>query len=262
LYLGFDNLFAVYRVGGQEAAVNLALDFAVPAANLITAMPSPGKYKANRKATAEAISDLLESSDYSSLSLPPSGYYCLSPMSYFCSPGMCWCGPASGVSIGRYYRDRGGVDYDNLPDDLNMYWFLFYSMKTYNHGGYTYGWDYGPGFLAMTTAYGYSNFEYYVDTWPTHSDYEHIVAYINSGWPTALCAFQFAPELRGDAHQGGHYFPPSGGHFVAIKGYQFPYSASVPYSIICTDSYSGSNFLYLPSAYSHHHPGLLLSIAG
>jgi hypothetical protein len=242
LYLGFDNLFAVYQAGRQEVVVNLVFDFAIPAANLTAAMPSPEVYKANKKATGEAVSKLLESSDYNSLSLPESGYKWL-PMVYYCESGKCSCGPASGVSIGWYYRTRTsqyGPQYPNLPSTrAAMYDRLYVTMKT-NSGG-TWPWNYGPGFVDMADDH-YDNFHYYNDWWPSHSDYEKIVSYINRDWPLGICATRFNNELRGD-YLGN--FPPSEGHCMAIKGYRFPYSGSVQYSIICTDSYSHSNWLYL-----------------
>jgi hypothetical protein len=239
LYLGFDNLFAVYQAGRQEVAVNVLFDFAIPAANLTAAMPSPEVYKANKKATGEAVSKLLESSDYNSLSLPESGYNRLN-MRYYCESESekCCCGPASGVSIGRYYRVY--QEYDALPADDDMYDELYVSMKT-DSNCVTWPWNYGPGFVDMADDH-YDNFHYYNDWWPSHGDYENIVNWIDRGWPTALCAEHFDDELRGDPNGK---FPPSGGHCIAIRGYLFPYSGDVQYSIICTDSLSHSNWLYL-----------------
>jgi hypothetical protein len=256
LYLGFDNLFAVYQAGRQEVAVNLVFDSAMPAANLTAAIPSPEEYKANKKATGEAISELWENSDYMSLSLPTRGYRCLT-MSYYNGCGLgnygyeCGkCGPCSGVSIGRYYRLWKG--YGDLPDDNDMYDRLYDLMKADTYGGTVYKWDYGPGFVAMTkdpdgnpaTNDGYNNFHYYGDSWPTHGEYENIVSYIKRGWPIALLAAHFDDELEGDPI-GYPDWPPSGGHWIAIKGYKFPYSGSVQYSIICTDSYLPADWLYL-----------------
>jgi len=255
LYLGFDNLFAVYRTAGQEAAVNLVFDFAIPAANLTAAMPSPEVYKANKEATREAISDLLESSDYSSLSLPPSGEYSL-PMYYYSNSTThkTACGPCSGVSIGWYYKTRSGSygpSYPNLPPTKEaMYDRLFTCMGTDSNGG-TWPWNYGPGFIAMTedpdgnpATPGYDNFEYYSVFWPSHAYYANIVSWINRGWPTAVCATTFYYELEGDPPGGGDW-PPAGGHCIAIKGYKFPYNGNVQYSVICTDSYCSANRLYL-----------------
>ena len=241
LYLGWDHLFAVYQAGRQEVAVNLVFDFAIPAASLKAAMPSPEVYKANKKVTGEAISDLLESSDYNSLSLPSRGFYYL-PMGYYSEPGQRYCGPCSGVSIGEYYRDHKWPGYGDLPDNEEMYEYLWYSMKAYKYGGNVYAWDYGPGFLDMADYYGYSNFEYYGDYWPSHGDYANIVSYINNGWPTALGAMRFDDEISGDP-PGGADWPPDGGHWVAIRGYRYPYRGA--YSIICTDSYTKASWLYL-----------------
>ena len=103
LYLGFDNLYAVYNAGRQEIAVDLKFDGATPAANLTATMPSPEEYKANKQATREANPQLLESSDYNLLASGSSDYNWL-PMEYYCV-GSCSCAPSSGVSIGQYYRE-------------------------------------------------------------------------------------------------------------------------------------------------------------
>ncbi len=255
LYLGFDNLFAVYRVGEQEAAVNLVFDFAIPAANLTAAMPSPEVYKANKKATGEAMSDLLESSDYSPLSLSGSGCYAL-PMTHYSEGDRKWCGPCSGVSIGWYYRTRFigyGPPYPDLPSTREaMYDRLFDCMGTDSNGS-TWPWNYGPGFVAMTedpdgnpaTNDGYDNFHYYWLFWPSHDDYENIVNWINRGFPTAVSAARFNDELQGDP-PGDPDWPPPGGHFVAIKGYRYyVYGGNERYQVICTDSYCYADWLYL-----------------
>ena len=241
LYLGFDNLFAVYQAGGQEVAVNLVFDFAIPAASLTAAMPSPEEYKAKKKATGEAISDLLESSGYSSLSLPEMGSNSLE-MEYYrgCGSGgqghKCYaCGPCSGVSIGRYYREE--EEYGNLPDDNPMYDRLYDSMGTNSNGG-TLPWNYGPGFVDMADDY-YDNFHYYNDWYPTHGEYENIVNWIDRGWPTALCAARFDDDVFGTPG-----WPPDGGHCIAIKGYYY-WQAIPLYMIRCTDSYLPANNLYL-----------------
>jgi len=244
LYLGFDNLFAVYQAGQQEVAVNLAFDFAISAASLTAAIPSPEVYKANKKVTGEAISELLEGSDYSSLSLPGSGYYWL-PMVHYSELERRACGPDSGVSIGWYYKTRTsgyGPQYPDLPSTREAMYDRLYACMGTDSNGNTWSWNYGPGFVAMTQESGYDNFYYYGDYWPSHGDYENIVSWINRGWPTALLAARFNYELKGD-YLGN--FPPPGGHCIAIKGYKFPYNANVQYSIICTDSYSHSDSLYL-----------------
>jgi len=246
LYLGFDNLYAVYQIGQQEVAENVLFDFAIPVSNLTAAMPSPEAYKAGKKETGEAIakamSGLLPGSGYSPLSLPSSGYKVL-PMTYYCGCGTsgqtcCCCGPSSGVSIGRYWRDytgRGG-----LPSDITMYANLYVSMKTRASDCWTTNANYGPGLVSVLQSSGWA-YSYIADSLVTHGDYENIVNYINAGCPTALSATHWQNALQKD----GGSWPPPGGHFIAIKGYLFPYSATVQYSIICTDSYSHSNSLYL-----------------
>jgi alpha-tubulin suppressor-like RCC1 family protein len=176
--------------------------------------------------------------------------------------GLCWCGPSSGVSIGRYYREQKG--YWNLPancsDGLNktdcsydtscyypMYCALYDDMQTYCSAcqGPTYTYNYGPGFIKMTREAGYYNFGFVDHVYTNPNDwanwYMYITSAIDHGWPTALCA-KFNPELEGDE---GVNFPPSKSHLIAIKGYEYPYSEAVPRAIICTDSYSGSDNLYL-----------------
>jgi hypothetical protein len=128
LFLGFDNLFAVYQAGRQEVAVNLAFDFAMPASNLtaIATLPSPEEYKANKEATERARPEVLASyistaqstrgDIYNELNMSTwckscySGYSCNPPLS---SEGkkVCWCGPTSGVIIGHYYKDEEGYSY-------------------------------------------------------------------------------------------------------------------------------------------------------
>jgi hypothetical protein len=235
LYLGFDNLFAVYQAGQQEVAVNVPFDFAIPASNLTAAMPSPEVYKANKKATGEAISKLRESSGYNSLSLPSSGCNCL-PMTYYCGCGCC-CGPSSGVSIGRYFRD---YKFYNLPSDCQMYAALYALMQTRASDCWTTNGNYGSGLIAMLESSGYPF--HYVGWVPLDSNYANIVTTIDAGWPTAMSASHWHNALQKD---GSGSWPPPGGHFIAIRGYLFPYSANVQYSIICTDSYSHSNSLYL-----------------
>lgn len=249
LYLGFDNLYAVYQAGQQDVAVNLKFDSAIPAANLKAAMPSPEEYKANKKATGEAVSELLGGGDYNLLSLPPSGDESLE-MEYYCGCGPCYpeckccmCGPSSGVSIGRYYRDIRG--YDDLPGDDDMYDDLYDYMGAYEGDGAIEHEDYGPGFVEMTEECGYDNFSYFEDSYPSAADYENIVNAIDNGWPVALCGNRFQDELVGPEEGEHEEWPPSGKHIVVIKGYLYPFEPSGEYSIICTDSHCKANWLYL-----------------
>jgi len=241
LYLGFDNLFAVYQAGRQEVAVDLKFDFAVPASNLKAAIPSPEDYKANKKATQEAKPELLDISS-AQASVMPRGLVMLEAkyleMDPYCSG---WCGPASGVSIGRYYRDE--CDYDDLPSNANMYSELYQLMGTAFWYWLT-GWgatmpaDYGPGFVAMTEDHGYDNFSYYYDAILTGGDYWNRVADINSGWPIALGSLI---QLN--------YYPgaPDVGHWVAIRGYLYYQYSGEPIEtwVRCTDSYVCSDTVWI-----------------
>jgi len=257
LYLGFDNLFAVYEAGQQEVAVNLKFDSAIPASNLKTAMPSPEDYKAAKKTTGEANPELSGGGDYNLLSRPSAGANYLQSMSYYTEGQKYWCGPCSGTSIGRYYRDRNPIVYGNnynlLPDDdEDMYDYLYDSMEAdicefFLPWGCVSPFTYGDGFIEMTEDPdngGYDNFIYIEDWLPSHDDYWNIVDAIDSGWPTAVCAVLFNDELGGDP-QGGSDWPPDVPHWVAIKGYYYPYYSGGEYSIICTDSYCKANWLYL-----------------
>jgi len=240
LYLGFDNLFAVYRVGGQDVAMNLAFDFAIPASDLTAAMPSPEDYKANKEATQEAKPELLDSSRPQS-PVMPRGLVMLEAkyleMDPYCSG---WCGPASGVSIGRYYRDE--CDYGDLPSNANMYSELYQLMGTAFWYWLT-GWgatmppDYGPGFIAMTEDHGYDNFSYAYDAILTGGDYWNRVADINSGWPIAL----------GSLLQLNYPGAPDVGHWVAIRGYLYYQYSGEPIEtwVRCTDSYVCSNTVWI-----------------
>lgn len=254
LYLGWNNLFAVYQADRQEVAMNLLFDRATPVANLTSAMASPEDYEAARKATGEALSDLSGSSDYSSLSLPQFGYKTVY-MTYYGYPGdcgcgsggqghlCCMCGPSSGEAIGKYYRtqvdrNKDGVkDYAGLPGDNNTYDRLYDTMGA-DSNGEIWPWNYGPGFVAMADDY-YSNFNYYSVFWPSHGYYENIVSWINLGWPTAICATQFA-----DDKSANQQFPPSGGHCVAIRGYYYDQPMS-RYWVVVVDSFSKQNALFL-----------------
>jgi hypothetical protein len=254
LYLGSDNLFAIYPAGQQEVAVDLKYDFAMPASNLaaIDTMPSPEEYKANKEATDQARPEVMESSI---LTAQSTLYNCLDMSEYClwwcyggyygCNPPLyngqqvCWCGPSSGVSIGYYYKYTRG--YSNLPSDCWMYRELFNDMKTDSTTGVTSIYNYGPGFIKMAQDHGYYNFWYYYYVFPPLNYYWTIVSYINSGWPTAMCATVFYEDVTVPPVAN---WPPKKSHFVVIKGYQSPY-VGYQHVVICTDSYSPSNWLYL-----------------
>lgn len=221
LYLGFDNLFATYEVDQQEVAVNQIFDFAIPASNLKTELPSPEAYKAAKRATREAKPKLLGNSGYKSLWW----------MEHYADSetGRDWCGPCSGVSIGRHYRDHEG--YDDLPYyDWNMYDWLSYYMGA---PGPVPPGAYGPAFVDMTQTFGYNNFSYDRDWYASHSDYWNRVDDIDNHWPIALECPHFYPTDDWD--------PPGGPHWIAIKGYYY----GSEYEIECTDSYRGRDSLWL-----------------
>ncbi len=259
LYLGFDNVFAVYQAGGQEVAVDLKFDFAMPASNLtaIVPMPSPKEYKANMEAADQAKREELADSIPTAQTL---SYYWLTMYHWCndycadCNPdNYCWCGPSSGVSIGRYYKEQRG--YTRLPDagpeQCQMYLRLFTTMGTSCTTGGTTTTNYGPGFVAMTKdpngdgnpSDGYGNtFSHVTVKYPSNY-YPTIKNYINSGWPTALRAYRFYDDITGNPD-----FPPSAAHYVAIKGYydNFLWNNHVYERVlICTDSDSRADWLYL-----------------
>ena len=252
LYLGFDNLFAVYQAGGQEVAVNLLFYFAVPAANLKAAMPSPEVYKANNEAIELSRPEQLQGTGDNALLLSRGNAKNLT-MEPYCESGRCYCGPSSGVSIGWYYREE--KEYSNLPK--NLYCITY---------GWDYEWCYNPmydelvdcwgkdhpiwpgdywdGFECMTEGAGYYNFNCVIDSWPTAGDYWNRVADINNGWPIALFCWNFYYLENPDQDTP---------HWMAIMGYQYPYQhptrGTIQYAIVCTDSWrlgkTGYGYVYL-----------------
>lgn len=240
LYLGFDNLFAVYQAGGQEVAVNLIADFAIPASNLKTAMPSPEVYKTNNEAIELSRPEQLQGTGDNALPLASSTYKFL-PMSPYCGsgPGNCWCGPCSGVSIGWYYKTRSsqyGPQYDALPDSKGEMYDELVDCWGKDHP--IWPGDYWDGFECMTEGAGYYNFNCDIDSWPTAGDYWNRVADINNGWPIALFCWNFYYLEEPDQDKP---------HWMAIRGYLYPYQGK--YAIHCTDSWrlgeTGNGYLYL-----------------
>jgi hypothetical protein len=205
LYLGFDHLYALYNVEQHVIGVNLVFKYAVPASDLKTQMPSPEEYKARKQATSEASPRLLLSSGYKTLT-----------MSYYCASGRCSCGPASGVSIGRYYRDVQDYD-DLLYPNSDMYDYLYDSMNTGAMG--TFPQYYGPGFVDMTEDCDYDNFSYANDWYVTGGDYWYRVSDINNGWPIGLAI-------------GSEW------HWRAIRGYMY---YDTTHYIYCTNSATHQN---------------------
>lgn len=225
LYLGFDHLYAVYDVG-KKIGVNLIFKYAFPVSGLKMQMPTPEAYIANKKAAEKALQSESLKRGGSSLD-----------MAYFYQSGSCACGPASGVSIGRYYKEEEG--YSDLPSDSAMYDDLYDYMGT--SGSATWPGSYGPGFVEMTEESDgeYDNFSYSNDWIVTGGDYSSRCSDINSGHPIALMATQFYDDISGDED-----FPPTGGHYVAIRGYQYPYG-NTDHAIVVTDSYTSQSSLWL-----------------
>ena len=226
LYLGFDNLYAVYQVGAQEAAVNLLFDFAIRASNLKAAMPSPQEYKANEEATEQSRP----------VPLYGAGGSRRLPLEYYrdLGSGRKWCGPCSGTSIMWYYKwERGHY---RLPyPQSEMYDAL---ADAWGKERPIWPLEYGYGLVYMAANYHDFSFGYSEDWWVEDDDYWNRVNDINSGWPVAIYSNQF-------------YYPPDqqpapfGPHWVAMRGYCFEYGYWNYEKILCTDSYKGTNWLWL-----------------
>jgi hypothetical protein len=209
-------------------------------------MRSPEEYKADKEAAEQAkleeLSDSITTAQTLSYNWLPMYHWCVNT----CPDCMeeedyCWCGPSSGVSIGRYYKEKMG--YTSLPDvtgpnRCEMYLDLFDTMETSCDTGGTRTTNYGPGFVQMAEDHGYDNFSHVTVKWPSNY-YPTIKNYINSGWPTALRAYRFYDDIGGNP-----VFPPSSAHYVAIKGYWDDWHG-YDRVLICTDSDSRADFLYL-----------------
>jgi len=160
-----------------------------------------------------------------------------------------------------YWADSGGTfwiddildksgDYPDLPIESSMLSDLYTDMKTSETGG-TYGPNYGPGFVQMTSTYGYHDFSYVYDGSVTDGDYWAIVNAIDNGWPVALGGeLAYVPAASKDGT--GQWPPTKGkGHYIAIRGYEWEkvvFDSGEDYiyrRIICTDSLSSSNKLVL-----------------
>ncbi len=209
LYLGIDKLYAIYEVEGQTIGVNLISERATLASNLKSYMPSPEEYKAAKK----------EAKGSKPLSLRSSGYYWL-VMEYYREGERKWCGPCSGVSIGRYYRTEHEPSYDDLPSpDSYMYDWLRFEMGVPTTPG-----NYGPAFIAMTEDCSghYDNFSYVNNYHLEDSDYWTVVDDIDSSWPLGL-------EITDEWH------------WRAIKGYSYNTDTD-RYEVICTNSATPSDW--------------------
>jgi len=241
LYLGLDNLFAVYQAGGQEVAVNLLFYFAVPAAKLKTIMPSPEDYKANNEAIKLSSPEQLQGTGDNALPLASYTYKFLTPMRPYCGSGSgnCMCGPCSGVSIGWYYKTRSsqyGPQYDDLPDSEGEMYDELVDCWGKTHP--IWPGEYWDGFECMTEGAGYYNFNCVHDVFPTEGDYWNRKADIDNNWPIALFCWNFYYMQKPDLDKP---------HMMAIRGYLYPYQGQ--YLINCTDSWrllqGESGYLYL-----------------
>lgn len=211
LYMGIDELYALYEIEAQKVAVNLVFERAILFSELKPTIPSPDEYEAAKKATRESKPVPLSS-----------GHWWLL-MYAWTGSGRTWCGPCSGVSIGAYYRDKHVPHYSALlSPNAAMYDYLYYSMRTYDFLGVTWPQYYGSGFVDMTKYCGYNNFRYVNDWNVTSGDYWTVVSDINSGWPLGLC---IVSQL----------------HWRAIKGYRY----NSLHEIICTNSQTGNSMEYL-----------------
>jgi hypothetical protein len=241
LYLGFDNVFAVYQVGGKEVAVNLLFDVAVAAANLKTAMPSPEVYKANNEAIELARPEQLQGTGDNALPLASTSKI-LKVYPYRLGDRY-WCGPCSGVSIGWYYREQRG--YSNLPASCTGYASCYDPMydelvTCWGKDHPIWGGEYWDGFECMTTGAGYNNFNCVGDPIVTAGDYWNRVADINNNWPIAIFCWNFYYLEEPDTD-----IP----HWMVIRGYKYPYQhptkGTIQYAIYCADSWPYARNVYL-----------------
>lgn len=223
LYLGFDNLFAVYQAGGQEVALNLLFDFAIPASNLEAAMPSPQEYKANREAIEQSRP----------VPLYGAGGSRRLDMTYYACGDRKWCGPCSGTSIMWYYKwERGHY---KLPyPQSEMYDAL---ADAWGKEKPIWPWEYGYGVVYMAANYNDFSFGYDENSWKKEYYWDRVND-INSGWPVAVFALQFnyPPDQQPD---------PFGPHWVAMRGYCWERGYWNYDKILCTDSYKRTNWLWL-----------------
>jgi hypothetical protein len=225
MYLGFDGIFAVYDLD-EQVALNINSKEAFSISKVKNRLPSPAEeYKHSKDSTATVKPSMLLSTANSLT------------MSYYSSSGRAWCGPCSGVSIGRYYRDV--VGYSSLGADYSLYDQYYYDMGTYVNNGVTYNTDYGPGWQDAAEYFGYYNFTFANDWFVTGGDYWNMVSYIDNGWPIAMSAGTWYDDIGGNST-----WPPDTAHFIAIKGYEYPHD-STDHAILCTDSYSSDSNLWL-----------------
>ncbi|MFO8011505.1 MAG: hypothetical protein R6U89_11990 [Dehalococcoidia bacterium] len=229
VYLGVDRLYAIYEIEGKRAVIDLTTRQCVDESALKKYSPLPSRD--NVRQALDNISPLR--------SLPTLSYL---PMLYWCGSGedMCWCGPSSGVSIMRYYREYCG--YSAFPSsDTTMYLELMDDMDTYTSGsweGVTWPWEYDDGIRIFGDRYGYDfNTRVYYPSeigYPSGSGIGLMITfYMNvcqdlyyDHIPYALCHVGSDPVNPGETER----------HWRAIKGYYHPSGTGDDMYFIFTDS--------------------------
>lgn len=223
LYLGFDNIFAVYEAAQQDVAVNLFFDYALPASDLKTAMPSPQEYKTNKEATEQSRP----------VPLYGAGGSKRLDMTYYACGDRKWCGPCSGTSIMYYYRHVRG--HYKLPDSEPD---IYDALKdAWGKERPIWPYEYGYGVVYMAANYHDFTFGYSWDYDVDDDDYWNRVNDINNYWPVAVfgCPLNYPPE----------YEPDPWPHWVAMRGYCYEYGYWNYEKILCTDSLRRTNWLWL-----------------
>ncbi|MEW6141893.1 MAG: cohesin domain-containing protein [Chloroflexota bacterium] len=233
LFTGIDGVWGLYVAEDKSVAVNLYSGRAKLAGDIKVTAPSPDQYRQKIMTIRSSMPSSATSKTAALSSVPtgtpPQGDNALCSMQYYSSYGRGWCGPCSGVSIGRYYRDERRFSGLYGSDDL-MYDRLYYLMNTWFWSGVTWPWDYGPGFVAMTNECGYQNATSELNTGISPDEYWPIIAEIDRGFPSAICIwFQEA-------------------HWIAMKGYWYD-SAGDTYLGYFTDSYSSEDWRILNWGY-------------
>ncbi|MBN1161657.1 MAG: hypothetical protein JXA17_06910, partial [Dehalococcoidales bacterium] len=137
LYLGLDNQYALYNVNGQQVAVNLVFKNADSLSNLEPTLPSPSEYHEMIQQTSKRATRDLSGADSDLLT-----------MYYYNDAGTnrVWCGPCSGVSILRYFRDYEGYS-DLSGTDYVLYDLCYIYMDCASHNSSTLCTDYGDGII-------------------------------------------------------------------------------------------------------------------
>jgi hypothetical protein len=209
IYTGLDGQYALYEINSNTIAVNLFTKKAVLLRELETAIQKKNDYVNRKNLASEPL--------YSTTS---TGFEYLDMTHY--PYGLC--GPASGVSIGRYYRDE--KDYSSIYGGTTFYYQLYVNMHCSQYGGATMPWLYGDGFEDTIENCGYYNFDSTLDSNVTVDDYWNVVSNIDNEDPVALC---LVTEW----------------HWRAIKGYDYVTAPYNWYYVICTNSLTEDDWEYL-----------------